>query len=94
MVQRTPYLLAYDIREPRRLKAALKIARSHATGGQRSVHEVFLTRSERNGILEAFRQLLDQQEDRLLLIRLDPRARTYAIGTASPMADPDFFYLG
>lgn len=91
---RDPYLLAYDVADPRRLRAALKLARGHATGGQRSVHECFLTPSERRALLADYAALLDADSDRLLLLRLDPRARTYALGTASAPADPDFFYVG
>jgi CRISPR-associated protein Cas2 len=91
---RDPYLLAYDVADPRRLRAALKLARGHATGGQRSVHECFLTPSERRALLADYAALLDTAFDRLLLLRLDPRSRTYALGTATAPADPDFFYVG
>jgi hypothetical protein len=33
-MQRTLYLVAYDICDPRRLARALKIVRAYATGGQ------------------------------------------------------------
>jgi len=91
---RTPYLLAYDVSDPRRLRGALKLARGYATGGQRSVHECFLTGAERRALLAAYDELLDFDSDRLLLLRLDPRSRTYALGTAMPPADPGYFYLG
>lgn len=94
MTTRSPYLLAYDVREPRRLRGALHIVRGYATGGQRSVHECFLTAGERRRLLLDYEGLLELDEDRLLLLRLDPRSRTYALGTASPPADPDFFYVG
>ena len=93
-MQRAPYLLAYDVRNPKRLRRALAVARSVTTGGQRSVHECFLTDSERATLLANYADLLDPAEDRLLLLRLDPRAKTFAMGVAEPMADPDFFYVG
>lgn len=49
MPQRTLHLAAYDISEPRRLVAALKLMRAFATGGQKSVHELYLTPAERQG---------------------------------------------
>lgn len=91
---RTPYLLAYDVCDPRRLREALVLARGYATGGQRSVHECFLTDAERGRLLTAYDLLLAPDEDRLLLLRLDPRSRTHALGMATPPADPSYFYVG
>ncbi len=47
MAQRDFYLAAYDVTHPRRLAAALALVRGYTTGGQKSVHEVFLTRCHR-----------------------------------------------
>lgn len=94
MPQRDLYLAAYDISEPRRLAAALKLARAHATGGQKSLHEVFLTPAERRELLHVMSVLVDEQTDRFLLIRLDPRGRVYTLGKAVAPADPDYFYVG
>ena len=38
--------------------------------------------------------LLDEDEDRFFLLRLDPSAKTYALGVAARPADPDYFYVG
>jgi CRISPR-associated protein Cas2 len=78
--QRDFYLAAYDVAHPRRLVAALALVRGFATGGQKSVHKIFLTRGERFELLHDMALLLDESEDRLFLLRLDPRARTYALG--------------
>ena len=45
------YLAAYDIRCNRRRAAAPKRVLGHATGGQKSVHGVWLTSSEKVGLL-------------------------------------------
>ena len=92
--QRDFYLAAYDVAHPRRLAAALALVRGYATGGQKSVHEIFLTRGERHELLHAMALLLDEDKDRFFLLRLDPRARSYALGVAARPADPDFFYVG
>lgn len=76
------------------VRAALALVRSYATGGQKSVHEVFLTRAERFELLHNMALLLDEDEDRFFLLRLDPSARTYALGVAAQPADPDYFYVG
>lgn len=94
MPARDLHLAAYDISEPRRLIAALKLARAYATGGQKSVHELFLTPAERDDLVEAMRRLIDPATDRFLLLRLDPRSRVHTLGKALAPADPDYFYIG
>lgn len=94
MPQRDLYLAAYDIAEPRRLSAALKLARAYSTGGQKSVHELFLTPAERHKLVADMSALIDMDIDRFLLIRLDPRSRVHTLGKAVAPADPDYFYVG
>ena len=94
MPQRDLYLAAYDISEPRRLSAALKLTRAYATGGQKSVHELFLTPAERQALVEDMSVLIDMETDRFLLLRLDPRSRVHTLGKAVAPADPDYFYVG
>jgi len=94
MPHRDLHLACYDISEPRRLSTALKLARRYATGGQKSVHELFLTPYERDTLVTDMRALLDQATDRFLLLRLDPRSRVFTLGKAIPPADPDHFFIG
>lgn len=94
MPQRDLYLAAYDVSEARRLSAALKLTRAYATGGQKSVHELFLTPAERTSLVEDMSVLLDLETDRFLLLKLDPRSRVHTLGKAVAPADPDFFYVG
>lgn len=94
MPQRDLYLAAYDISEPRRLSAALKLTRAYATGGQKSVHELFLTPAERQKLVEDMSVLIDMDTDRFLLLKLDPRSRMHTLGKAVAPTDPDYFYVG
>ena len=94
MTQRLLHLACYDIAEPRRLVAALKLARVYATGGQKSVHELFLTVAERIALIEDMGALMDMETDRFTLLRLDPRSRVHTLGKAVQPADPDYFYVG
>ncbi len=94
MPHRDLHLACYDVAEPRRLSAALKLARRYATGGQKSAHELFLTPAERDTLVDDMRALLDTSTDRFLLLRLDPRSRVHALGKAIEPTDPDFFYIG
>jgi CRISPR-associated protein Cas2 len=94
MTQRFLHLACYDMTEPRRLVAALKLARVYATGGQKSVHELFLTVAERITLMEDMSALMDMDTDRFMLLRLDPRSRVLTLGKAVQPADPDYFYVG
>ena len=93
MTTRQLHLACYDVACPRRHTRALKLARRYATGGQKSVHELFLTEAERDALVQDMRHLLDLSTDRFLLLRLDPRSRVHTLGKAVPPADPDFFYV-
>ena len=94
MPTRDLHLAAYDISEPRRLSAALKLTRTYATGGPRSVDEIYLTAGEREALVDDMRVLIEPATDRFLLIRLDPRSRVHTLGKALAPADPDYFYIG
>jgi CRISPR-associated protein Cas2 len=88
------FLAAYDVADNRRRAAALDLVRGYATGGQKSVHEVFLSPAERRELLHGMSLILDEDEDRFFLLRLDPRARTYALGVATKPSDGGYFYVG
>lgn len=91
--QRHLYLAAYDIGSDRLRMAALKLLRGYATGGQKSVHEVWLTPAEKRDVLDDMALLLGT-DDRFALMRLDPRARTLVRGRAQAPDDPTLFYVG
>ena len=93
-LRRRLHLVAYDVSDPGRLRAALHVTRRHATGGQKSVHECWLTPAEKGQLIADLAQILDERHDRLLIIRLDPRQRVAVLGRAVPPADPDWFYIG
>jgi len=93
MDARRLYLAAYDIADPGRLRRALDIVRDYATGGQKSVHECFLTPHERDELLTRMERLVTE-EDRFFLLRVTPRRKPRALGQARPPSDPRYFYLG
>ncbi len=94
MSARDLYIAAYDIASDRRLRAALKLIKGHATGGQKSAYECFLTDAERCELLKEMRAVIEPVEDRFLLIRLDPRSRVHTLGIGEAPRDPSFFYFG
>jgi CRISPR-associated protein Cas2 len=91
---RTLYLVAYDIRHPRRLARALAIVRAYATGGQKSVHECWLAPAELASLKGQLEAAIDREEDSVLFVRLDPRLKPRTLGIARMPADPAFFFVG
>lgn len=93
MTNRDLYLVAYDVRDESRLRAALYLARRYATGGQKSVHECWLTEAEKGELITALCQVLEE-EDALLVMRLDPRQTVTTLGRAVAPKNPAWFYVG
>lgn len=94
MNKRVLYIAAYDVSEPARLRKVHHVVKRFATGGQKSVFECFLTPTEREELLADARELLDEEEDRLALLRVEQRTRPMLLGIAVPASDPDFYYVG
>lgn len=94
MAERSLYLVAYDVADDNRLRAMLHLVRRYATGGQRSVHECFMTAAERAGLLADAALILDEDQDRFFVLRLDPRMHVRTLGIAVSPEDPPFFYVG
>lgn len=94
MTQRRLYIAAYDISCDSRLREALKILKSYASGRQKSVFECFLSDGEKTRLIGDVRNVLDRVEDRFFLIRLDPRGKIRVRGRGVKPADPLWFYVG
>lgn len=94
MSQRVLYLAAYDVSDEGRLRAALHCVRAYATGGQKSVHEVWLTAREKGDLMADMAQILSPAMDSFLLIQLDARQKVYTLGLGIAPSYPDWFYLG
>lgn len=88
------FLIGYDIASPRRRRRALKILKGHAIGGQKSLYECWLTSGELQAAMQALRTLIDPAEDRVVFVRLDPRAALRTLGKAVAPTDGEFFYQG
>jgi len=88
------YLAFYDVAHPRRSAGALKLSRSYSIGGQKSVHELWMTYSERDTLVHDMFALLDPDEDRFQIMALDPRSKVYTLGKAVKPAYPDCIYVG
>lgn len=93
-MSRTLYLIAYDIREPKRLNRVRYFLKGYSTGGQKSVYECFLSESELKFVLSKLNKLIKKDEDRIHVFTLDGRSRTHVLGIAIQPKDPSFFYIG
>lgn len=94
MKQRSLYLVAYDIANPKRLRQAMYAIKEYATGGQKSVFECYLSDGELTALRNTLRDVLHAKEDRLFIVRLDGRCRMDALGIGIAPSDPVFFYRG
>ena len=94
MPKRVLYIAAYDVSDPGRLRKVHTTIKRYATGGQKSVFECFLTSAERRALLDEARSIIDEDEDRLALLRIEERAQPILHGIATPVVDPQFFYVG
>ena len=93
-VLRHLFIIAYDISSNRRRRRALKAVKGHAVGGQKSLYECWMTAGELQQAMAALRLLIDPVTDRVVLVRLDPRAAVHTLGVAVAPADGEFFYQG
>lgn len=89
-MSRTLYLVAYDVRDPRRLARVGRYFRSYRVAGQKSVPEIWVTPAELQRIRADMDHLLDPGTDRLQLIALDPRMRRRCLGLAATFSTPFF----
>lgn len=92
-MDRRLYLAGYDVASPRRLRASLHLIKGHATGGQKSLYECFLTEGEKSRLVHDMAMVLEEEEDKFLLIGIDPRSRVYTLGMADAPIDPSYFYI-
>lgn len=88
------FIIGYDIACDRRRRRALKAVKGHAIGGQKSVHECWLTSGELQQAMATLRALIDPATDRVVFLRLDPRAMVHTLGVAVRPQDGEFFYQG
>lgn len=88
------YIVAYDVRHPTRLAAALRVVKGFASGGQKSAYECWLDEADQNELRAGLGQVLDLRVDSVALIPLALRTPMTALGAALLPSDPDYFYVG
>lgn len=93
-MDRTLYLVAYDITSEKRLRKVREFLKGYSTGGQRSVYECFLTDGELKFVTSNLKRLIFALEDRVHILQIDGRSRPHVLGIALNPKDPSFFYIG
>lgn len=86
------FLIGYDISDDGTRRRALKLLKGHAVGGQKSLYECWLTTAELLETMASLRRMIDVSTDRLVFVRLDPRAAVLTRGVAVAPSDGEFFY--
>ncbi|MCI0518249.1 MAG: CRISPR-associated endonuclease Cas2 [Woeseiaceae bacterium] len=86
------FLIGYDISADSARRRALKLLKGHAVGGQKSLYECWLTTGELQQVMVGMRELIDQETDRVVFVRLDPRAAVLTRGVGVAPSDAEFFY--
>lgn len=81
---RSVYLIAYDIRNPRRLARVHRYLLGYKVGGQKSVYECWLTPAELAAVRADLEALMDLEADRIHILQLDPRMQVRGFGVAVP----------
>lgn len=94
MPKRQLYLVCYDIADHTTRRHALKLVRRYAMGGQKSVHECWLTAKERDALFADLSYLTNEHTDSIVIVRLDPRQLSYALGGGVIPEYTDWFYIG
>ena len=94
MPKRRIYLIAYDT--PSNSRRALMLARVQGFGldPQLSFDECALTNGERRELWGELSSCTEPNEDKLLLLRLDPRCERWRLGTTKPVTLHPLTYIG
>ena len=77
------FLLAYDICDTARLRRVGRTVKGWRACGQKSVAECWLTEAQLHNVCTALRSQIVADEDRLHIVRLDPRQAILLFGIAS-----------
>jgi CRISPR-associated protein Cas2 len=75
------WLLAHDIRDPRRLQRVWRYLRQEGVRLQYSVYVIPGTRHHVQGVLEHLRTLIDERADDVRLYPLNENTRIWGLGT-------------
>lgn len=90
MTNRTLYLVAYDVCDPARLHRVCRYLTGYKVGGQKSVFEIWAMPAELKRIRADLEGMMDETEDRLHILALDPRMKPRCLGCAHTFSQHHF----
>ncbi len=93
MMQRTVYIVAYDVSSHPRRDRVRRCLKAYRVGGQKSVPEVWVTPAELQQLRASLDALIAPAEDRLHLVALDPRSLPRSLGQAQTFQPGSFVVL-
>ncbi len=93
MKNRKLYLVAYDFSGGSQRRHALALCREHATGGQKSAHECWLTEQEHRILMKRLNRVIRDDNDSVFSVSLDQRQQVFCIGSAVLPLDPEGLFL-
>lgn len=81
-MERTRYLIAYDISHPKRLYRTRKKVAAYAVGGQKSFYECWLTKAEFAEFQQKITACIEPSEDKIIIFQLERDSQPMLFGNA------------
>lgn len=95
MPNRRLVIAAYDIAAQKRLKRALKHCTGFASGGQKSVHECWVTGAEHSSLSRGLQTICRNGADAWLIADLGQNPKVMTLGRGKPTQRPrGILFLG
>lgn len=91
--QRTRYLVAYDIADPKRLYLVHKKIETYAIGGQKSFYECWLTPHELLRFRNELNEIMQVGEDRIFIFQLHSDTKPILFGKAKLQSIEPFLII-
>lgn len=88
------FLVAYDVRNPKRLRQALYILKDYASGGQKSAFECYLSAGEQRELIDRMADILNLDMDAFVIARMSSRECAGLLGKAVQPVDELYAYIG
>lgn len=92
-MQRSLYLVCYDIRDSKRLRKVHQLIKAYAIGGQKSFYECWLTSKDLLNLKQDLIQLMDLTVDRLHIFQLDTQTKAIFMGLANRQSTKPFLIV-
>lgn len=92
-MQRSLYLVCYDISDSKRLRKVHQLIKAYAIGGQKSFYECWLTPKDLLNLKQDLMQLMDLAVDRVHIFQLDTQTKAIFMGLASRQSIKPFLIV-